>query len=425
MEGLATGPATDRYGGTNDDDDSGTLEYVSFRYGGRVVGLANELNGLSLGGIGRATDINHLEIMNNVDDGVEIWGGTVNLKHVSIWNIGDDSFDIDQGWRGKVQFMLIVQGYSLDAAQGSGIGDNCFETDGAEDSDAQPRTRAAVYNATVLGQPIVGDRGAAFRDGAGVQYRQCIFMDLGERLINNDNSDGDGSNGYAFNGTESFAGLWTTPYTTTPAVNECVGMEGAIYQAQSAGDGSIGQGFASEMTDSVFFRNLAADAYNNSNTLGVTVAGDDAPAKGNVVPTYNAGSPDDNMPIAALTRIFADLVNGDQLRVTSIDPRARNDAVSSVSTPPSDGFYAAGADYRGAFAPNKNWLIGWTAADAYGLVAAPTKPGDVDGDGATNVTDLLALLAAWGACPGCPADINDDGAVNVTDLLAQLADWGM
>ncbi len=62
----------------------------------------------------------HVEIMNNVDDGIEIWGGTVNLKYFSIWNIGDDSFDIDQGWRGKAQFGLIVQGYSLDAEPGLG-----------------------------------------------------------------------------------------------------------------------------------------------------------------------------------------------------------------------------------------------------------------------------------------------------------------
>ena len=114
-------------GGGNDDDDSGTISYLSLRYGGKVVGLTNELNGLSLGGIGRGTDIHHVDIMNNVDDGVEIWGGTVNLKYLNVWNIGDDTFDVDQGWRGKAQFGLIVQGHSLDAAQGSGVGDNALE----------------------------------------------------------------------------------------------------------------------------------------------------------------------------------------------------------------------------------------------------------------------------------------------------------
>jgi hypothetical protein len=156
MEGLTAafpGDPTVLYGGGNDDDDSGSISYLSLRYGGKVIALANELNGLSLGGIGRNTDIHHVEIMNNVDDGIEIWGGTVNLKYISIWNIGDDSLDIDQGYRGKVQFGLIVQGYSLDAKQGSGVGDNMCETDGAEDSDYQPVTTTSIYNMTLIGQP--------------------------------------------------------------------------------------------------------------------------------------------------------------------------------------------------------------------------------------------------------------------------------
>jgi hypothetical protein len=143
MEGLVAAGVGDPnvvYGGGNDDDDSGVIRFCSFRYGGKVVGLNNELNGLSLGGIGRETDISYVEVMNNVDDGIEVWGGTVNFKYVSIWNVGDDSFDVDQGWRGKAQFGLIVQGYSVNAAQGSGVGDNAIEMDGAEQSDYQPVT---------------------------------------------------------------------------------------------------------------------------------------------------------------------------------------------------------------------------------------------------------------------------------------------
>jgi hypothetical protein len=100
MEGLIArfaGNTLPLYGGGNDDDDSGVVSYVSLRYGGFVVGIANELNGMSLGGVGRCTDMHHIEIMINVDDGIEIWGGTLNIKYVSIWNIGDDSFDLEQG----------------------------------------------------------------------------------------------------------------------------------------------------------------------------------------------------------------------------------------------------------------------------------------------------------------------------------------
>jgi len=206
MEGLVAAMPGDPdvlYGGGDDDDDSGKLEYVSLRYGGRVVGLANELNGLSLGGVGRGTDINHIDIMNNVDDGIEIWGGTVNIKYFNIWNIGDDSLDIDQGWRGKAQFGLIVQGYSLNAPQGSGVGDNCIEVDGAEDSNWQPVTTGTIYNCTVIGQPTDGDGATAWRDNARVQFRNSIFMDIGDDLVRFDNVDGDGANGYGFMGTLS------------------------------------------------------------------------------------------------------------------------------------------------------------------------------------------------------------------------------
>ena len=205
---------------------AGASRYLSLRYGGKVLAFNTELNGLSLGGLGRDTDIHHVEVMNNIDDGVEIWGGTVNLKYFSIWNIGDDSFDVDQGWRGKLQFALLVQGYSTVTNQGSGWGDQGFEMDGAEDSSWQPVTTANIYNCTLIGQP--GSRGStAWRDGARVQFHNCIFMDGGNsslnvadgRVVKFDNVDGDGGHGYGFGGTLSWASVWSTPYTTTSTVN--------------------------------------------------------------------------------------------------------------------------------------------------------------------------------------------------------------
>ncbi len=77
---------------------------------------------------------------------------------------------------------------------------------------------------------------------------------------------------------------------------------------------------------------------------------------------------------------------------------------------------AGGAMIGGAFE-----LTGGFWAGASGL---PECIGDLNGDDIVNVTDLLALIAAWGACPGCPADLNGDNTVNVTDLLALIAAWG-
>lgn len=368
MEGLvAAFPGDPRvlYGGDNDNDDSGSITYLSIRYGGKVLGLGNELNGLSLGGIGRGTTIRYIEIMNNVDDGIEIWGGTVNIKYASIWNIGDDSFDCDQGWRGKAQFGLIVKGHSADAARGSGVCDNAFEMDGAEDSDAQPVLTSCIYNFTVIGQPLANRGGTAWRDNARVQYRNCIFMDLGQQLVRFDDTDGDGGSRYGFNGTLTWAQTWTTPAGTHSPVNAMPGAQpgdfnhpDTLYTAQQL-DGNL-----AEIKDSVFFRNLNANAYTEADARGVR-----NPANNNVTAT--------KMPIQNLTRGPAVTKGGLQLLpVTYLDPMPANDALTSVAMAPNDGFFTP-ANYRGAFAPNENWLIGWTASSAFGL----TCRGDIDLDG--------------------------------------------
>jgi hypothetical protein len=361
MEGL-TGGAETYYGGNDDNDDSGSIHYLSLRYGGKVIGLANELNGLSLGGVGRATDIDHVEIMNNVDDGIEIWGGTVNLKYVSIWNIGDDSLDIDEGWRGKAQFGLIVQGYSKDAAQGSGVGDNCFETDGAEDSDAQPVTTAAIYNFTAIGQPVHGDTGTDWRDNARVQYRNCIWMDLGEQLVFLKGSDGDGGSSYGYNGTLTWAQTWTTDSTNTSAVNAGTWTNGGfndpavMYTAQSAGK-------LAEIKDSVFYNNGFASAYTEADLMGVRDA-----ANSNVTASSS--------PVVLVQRAGAVTKGGKtMLQVTNINPCAANDAVTSVATAPNDGFFTQ-AQFRGGFSANNNWLAGWTAVAAYGMTDTSMNSAD-------------------------------------------------
>jgi len=353
MEGLVAAFPNDPnvlYGGGDDEDNSGTIRYLSLRYGGKVVALNNELNGLSLGGVGRETDIHHIDIMNNVDDGIEIWGGTVNLKYLNIWNIGDDSLDIDQGWRGKAQFGLIVQGFAANASQGSGVGDNAIEVDGAENSDWLPVTTTSLYNFTVIGQPIDGDHGTAWRDNARVQYRNCIFMDLGERLVQLDNVDGDGGAGYGFNGTLSWLNTWTTPAVFS-----------ALNQAQTNGN-------LAEIKDSVFFRNLFASAYTEATTVGVFNA---------VNNNVNAGAALVDQPIAAITRGPLVVKGGkNMLPVISLDPRPAASALTSVAAAPADGFFSA-AKYRGAFAPGQSWLSDWTASAAFGYTTTENPWTDI------------------------------------------------
>ena len=416
MEGLtASGSGDTRtfYGGGNDLDNSGRFEYVSLRYGGKVVGLGNELNGLSLGGVGKETKIDHIEIMNNVDDGIEIWGGTVDMKYVTIWNIGDDSLDVDQGWRGRVQFGLIVAGYSIPgAASGSGFCDSLVEMDGAEKSDAQPVTTACFYNMTLIGQPLSGKIGTKWRDNARAQFNNCIFMDIGNAVIKNENSDNEatgGQTGYGYNGTLSFANTWTTNYNVYSTVNPFANPASA-YTAQQAGK-------LIQYTDSVFYNNLNAAAYTEANALGVFAA-----SNNNVLAA--AGS----SPIASITR-GPNVISGSVVvqPVISLDPRATNAAATSVSTTIGDSFFTT-AQYRGAFGPNENWLCGWTAADAFGMSVAPPAgcasscPGDINLDGIVNGNDLARVLSGWGSAGS--SDINQDGTTNGVDLASLLSGWG-
>jgi hypothetical protein len=413
MEGLVpdfVGDPDTQYGGGDDEDDSGSISYLSIRYGGRVIGLGDELNGLSLGGIGRETDIHHVEVMNNVDDGIEVWGGTVCLRYFNIWNVGDDSLDVDQGWRGRAQFGLLVQGYSLDDVQGSGVGDNLFETDGAEAADAQPVTTATIYNVTAIGQPEpfpgapVGDHATAWRDNARVQYRNCIFMDVGHRLVSFDNTDGDNClapNGYGYNGTLTWAQTWDTPWNVTSLVNPCADPS-VLYQAQE-------DGMLNEIKDSVFFRNTTAGAYTEADAQGVRDA-----ANNNLTAVSS--------PIASIARAAAVMKGGVfQQRVTSLDPRATNDARNAVATAPESGCLVP-ADWRGGFPGNLNWAENWTAADAFGLLVGAPCPADVDLDGTVGFQDLLAVLSNWGN-PG-NTDFNIDGTTGFADLLVVLSEWG-
>ena len=416
MEGLtASGSGDTRtfYGGGNDLDNSGRFEYVSLRYGGKVVGLGNELNGLSLGGIGRETKIDHIEIMNNVDDGIEIWGGCVDLKYVTIWNIGDDSFDVDQGWRGRVQFGLVVAGYSIaGAASGSGFCDSLVEMDGAEKSDAQPVTTTCFYNMTLIGQPLSGKAGTKWRDNARAQFNNSIFMDIGKEVVKNDNTDGEatgGQTGYGYNGTLTFANTWTANYNVYSTVNPFSNPASA-YTAQQAGK-------LIQYTDSVFYNNVNSAAYTEANARGVFAAGNN-----NVLAV--AGS----SPIAAITR-GPNVISGTVVvqPVISLDPRATNAAATSVSTATSDSFFT-NAQYRGAFGPNENWLCGWTAADAFGMSVPPPAgcasacPADINLDGVINGSDLAGVLSGWGS--GGASDINLDGTTNGADLTTLLSGWG-
>jgi hypothetical protein len=113
VEGLTV--ATGRqalYGGETQDDTSGTMRYIQIRYPGAFLSSAaagDDLNGLTLGGVGSATDLSFIQVHNSGDDGIEVFGGTANFKNIVITGALDDGWDFDEGWTGSVQFLVIKQ----------------------------------------------------------------------------------------------------------------------------------------------------------------------------------------------------------------------------------------------------------------------------------------------------------------------------
>ena len=116
IEGI---PATDtfgQFGGTIATDNSGVFKYISIRHGGITIGADNEINGLTLGGVGSGTTVDHIEIVANQDDAIEIFGGSVNVTNILIWAQGDDALDFDEGWSGSIKNALVIMGAGSDSA---------------------------------------------------------------------------------------------------------------------------------------------------------------------------------------------------------------------------------------------------------------------------------------------------------------------
>ena len=178
-----------QYGGTNASDNSGVLQYVSIRHGGAEIGAGNEINGLTLGGVGNGTTMDHIEIFANKDDGIEFFGGSVNAKYLTVAYVGDDSFDIDEGYNGHLQFLLSIQDENSNRA---------FEWDGSTESDDRAADTSTLpsYSAPVISNVTaigIGKDGTSnhednnigleIRDNAGGQIWNSIFTEFAKSIM--------------------------------------------------------------------------------------------------------------------------------------------------------------------------------------------------------------------------------------------------
>lgn len=178
IEGIPADDTFGLYGGSDPADDSGVLRYVSIRHGGTLIGDGNEINGLTLGGVGSGTTIDHIEVVANVDDGIEFFGGTVNASNLLVWAQGDDALDIDQAYSGTIDNAVVILGASSDHG---------LEIDGPEGSSVGSYT---LQNVTMKGNSVTAaGEYADFRSnamGANNNIFAFGFKDSSDIELDND-----------------------------------------------------------------------------------------------------------------------------------------------------------------------------------------------------------------------------------------------
>jgi hypothetical protein len=452
IEGLVADGTNGIYGGCSsfptefpgtlgcDDDDSGSIKYVSLRYGGFGLAANNEINALTLGGVGRGTDIEYVEAFQNSDDSFEMFGGAVNLKHMVAVGVGDDGLDVDEGWRGKVQFLFNLQG----TAGGQDSDKGSEQDSGTSGDGSQPFATQTVYNATMIGKGgstaaaanytnRLFNSAMAWRDNGGGRWYNSFFGDFGgDAMVIEGGTIAQGATAASTSGARAIAAYTpgtgncsvTTATTCTTNAN-CPGGEVCVLHYLDPDSD-----FQLEVQDTQFWcigrqELLAAGGFPAAAprtplslpTFGVCTGtavqcltdagcgGAPGSCQDKPIDYLNDGDATklhyDNgglsnaalhnsytscasaMPIRSLVRNVRAAPDFDQ--VTQIDPRPAVGQLTTTRIPPADGFFEP-APYKGAFAPNENWADGWTNASRLGYFPPPVV---------TNVNANITTSQTW------------------------------
>jgi len=315
----------DTYGGNNENDNSGVMKYVRIEYPGIAYSLNNEINGLTLGGVGRGTKLEYIQVSYSGDDSFEFFGGTVNAKYLIAYRGWDDDFDTDFGYNGKLQFLLSVRDPQIaDQSQS-----NSFESDNdGSGSTNSPRTGPTYYNVTLIGPAATtsSNYNALYR--RGMHLRRSSQNKIYNALIMG------WPDGVLIDGTNTVADA----------------KAGVTFLKNSIIAGSVSGHLKS--TDAAFQTDMPTwfTTTNNGRTYAtnaeVGLADPFTIANPNPMPTI--GSP-----------VF-----------------------TGGATPPADGFFDATANYVGAFG-YRDWTSGWSSFN----IVVPAKPAEIiAGDITTDIT---------------------------------------
>ncbi len=364
VEGFLAADARNLYGmppGQEDDNDnSGIIRYVSIRHAGATVGANNELNGLTCASVGRGTTLDHIEVIANDDDGIEFFGGTVNIKYATMMFGNDDMFDYDLGWRGKAQFIFGIQ---LDNATITG-GDNGFEADNDDQkSNSSYGSKCQIYNATFIGNAFTGTATGGGSGPAAIKAKERTEGEIYSSIFAN------------FKGGLDLIKALGTRTGAIESYHNWTGVDNNGTAIPGGATLKVGCNTFVNCVNPISIANSTAALIAADNTKFTT---------------------DGNTAVASLPGFdYSFAASG--VTVSNKYDATPNPNVASTCTPPvNDGFFTP-TNYRGAFDANAaSWLSDWAYAKLIsatsGLVACPT---DINRSGTTDIDDFLDLVGQF------------------------------
>lgn len=298
LEGLPS-EAAYTYGGTNASDNSGVLRYVRLEFGGFEIATNQEINGLTMGGVGNGTVVDHVEVLHNKDDAFEFFGGTVNAKHLLGIAFADDGLDFDFGYGGSIQFAAMIKRSENDEGDSNIFTES--DNNGLGGTET-PLTNPKVYNVTAVRVASgTGNYGGVLRRNTAGKFYNAVVT--GSRLA---------------------------AVTLRDALTFNNAGAGDLIVNNSIFDGS----FADSQ-----FPNSADRAEQTRTFLFTTMT-----RNRNIDPKLAMGTP-------TLKRTL----------MPDLEPLENSPALDAdyVAQPPDNGFLEA-VDYQGAVGPGQNWILsGW------------------------------------------------------------------
>jgi hypothetical protein len=384
VEGLAipgvVDPQNAVFGGNEPHDSSGRIRYISVRHGGDEIGTGNEINGVTLGGVGDGTECSFIEVYANFDDGMEWFGGTVNCDHLAITLVGDDSLDTDTGYTGVNQFAFLISpwfgedGTGLEYGSGSGDklgewdGDNAGDTGGASINN-RPTSDVWMWNISGIG-------GAQPCQPGGCDY---FVADTGSNKVGVAGNDG-------VEMRHGFGGALVNSViidTTGKTYDVTVGSEGNFpgFDVDVCGQDSDGVGICRIDRCEVqsFASTFVGGTGLGAEEMAALACGDDDRRTGCPGAGCNVVDPTSGWPgLVNADTSFAPTGNASgkldaSLKSSRIDPRIATGGFVGVAggLDPVEGaeHLDLGATYRGAFASGAPlWTDGWTVLSIAGLL---------------------------------------------------------